>query len=117
MTFLKVQSISINTLCFWYREPCDDGTQGVTGEEDPKHIRHAQLLWVREIIEQDAGQDGTEFASGGTDAVSEATNAGREDLARHDECCGIGAKVEEQLQGLLTFPIAQDGRIHLPERS
>ncbi len=54
LTFLKVQSIRIDTLRLGYREPGDDGTQGIAGEEDPEHIRHAQLLRVGEVVEQDA---------------------------------------------------------------
>lgn len=38
--------------------------------------------------------------------MSEATDARREDFAGDDECRGIGAEVEEQLQELLAFSIA-----------
>ena len=52
-----------------------------------------------EIVEQDAGEDGAEFASGGADAVGEAAYAGGEDFAGNDEGGGVGAEVEEELMG------------------
>jgi hypothetical protein len=41
--------------------------------------------------------DGTDLARGGRDTVRGRTVAGREDLTRNDEGCGVGTKVEEEL--------------------
>lgn len=53
---------------------------------------------VAEVVEEDAGENGAEFACSGGDTVGETSDARREDFAGDDERGGVGAKVEEELQ-------------------
>ena len=72
-----------------------------------------------EVVEEDAGEDGAEFAGGGADAVGEAADTRGEDFARDDEGGGVGAKIEEELgENLLVLleeaKLASEGEV--PER-
>ena len=65
------------------RKPRHHRAQKLTREEDPQHLRQAPRR--REVVEQQGGEDGAEFARRGGDAVAEAPDAGGEDFGGDDE--------------------------------
>ncbi len=96
LALYEIQGIRIHAFSFRYQKEGGNGTSNVACKEDPKHIWYADFS--AQVVEQHAGENGTEFAGGGTDSVGETAYTRRIEFSGDDESGGVGTEVEEQLE-------------------